>query len=236
MNTAQAALDFQSRLCRLSAALSAGMPTSLSLEEIMYVMYQHDVLGARPDQADFDCGKRSAGAIRDLRRHALDESHKLCRRFQAYANAYGEWTPRERLCNYNSPPKGLDGSLNNEQQRAVDMVSRGCNVFLTGGAGTGKSFTLRELIKVLKLRWGEAGVAVTGTTGIAAQPHKGSTLHSYLGLYGHLRPEAPSAATVARLRATQALVIEEVSMLDADLLDYLDMIARQVCSWASPSL
>jgi chromosomal replication initiation ATPase DnaA len=72
--------------------------------------------------------------------------------------------------------------LNVEQQDAANHILEGNNVFLTGSAGTGKTFLLRYVIQELVRRHGEASVAVTAPTGIAAINIGGQTIHSFSGI------------------------------------------------------
>ena len=67
-----------------------------------------------------------------------------------------------------------------KQQTALDILKLGCNVFLTGPAGSGKTFLLNQYIKYLKRK--NIGVAVTASTGIAATHLNGQTIHSWSGL------------------------------------------------------
>ena len=80
------------------------------------------------------------------------------------------------------PPNGLSA----EQQRALALVQGGQNVFLTGGAGVGKSHTLRAVLAALRQRYGQElfgeKVAVTAPTGIAASHVGGTTLHAATGV------------------------------------------------------
>jgi DNA replication protein DnaC len=55
--------------------------------------------------------------------------------------------------------------LSEQQQRALDLAERGYSMFLTGSAGTGKSFVLRQMIERLRLKHGPEAVAVTASTG-----------------------------------------------------------------------
>jgi hypothetical protein len=55
--------------------------------------------------------------------------------------------------------------LSEQQQRALDLAERGYSMFLTGSAGTGKSFLLRQMIERLRLKHGPEAVAVTASTG-----------------------------------------------------------------------
>jgi len=72
--------------------------------------------------------------------------------------------------------------LNSEQQEGATHILAGNNVFLTGSAGTGKTFLLRYVIQELEKLHGEGGVAVTAPTGIAAINIGGQTIHSFAGL------------------------------------------------------
>ena len=73
--------------------------------------------------------------------------------------------------------------LNNEQQLAFQKAMSGKSIFLTGNAGTGKSFVLRKIIKALKATG--TRVLVSAPTGIAAVNVNGITLHSLL----HITPK-----------------------------------------------
>ena len=112
---------------------------------------------------------------------------------------------------------------------------RGESLFLTGGAGTGKSFTLNHIVKALKQQRGEGQVFVTASTGIAACHIGGTTLHSFAGV-GLARESASDLASrvmgnrtsMRRWTGASVLVIDEVSMLDGTFFDKLEEIARIV--------
>lgn len=74
-----------------------------------------------------------------------------------------------------------DPALSAEQQAVLRAVRLGDNIFLTGSAGVGKSVTLRAIIRTLGELYGPEHVAVCASTGIAAEPLGGSTLHSFAG-------------------------------------------------------
>jgi ATP-dependent DNA helicase PIF1 len=112
-------------------------------------------------------------------------------------------------------------------------VLGGGNAFLSGAAGTGKSYLSKYLIQQLMAKHGPDGVAVCAPTGIAATNVGGITLHSWAGIgIG----SAPAETLVARvLRSSDAaerwcrtsvLIIDEVSMLDSELFDALDAIGQ----------
>ena len=126
-------------------------------------------------------------------------------------------------------------TLNAEQRRAAARIEAGENVFLTGAAGVGKSFLLVQLISRLQAAHGAESVAITASTGVAAVPLGGQTLHSWAGIgQGSGTSDQlvsrvlTNEAATQRWRSAAALVIDEVSMLDDQLFTKLEAIARSV--------
>lgn len=117
------------------------------------------------------------------------------------------------------------------QDEAFEVLKMGKHVFLTGAAGTGKTYVLNRFIKWLRARGIEP--AVTASTGIAATHIGGQTIHSwsgigvkdYLGPYELDRIEQ-NERLVKRFLATKVLVIDEVSMLSANTLALVDQAMR----------
>lgn len=146
-------------------------------------------------------------------------------------------------------PVYTDGSsqplfLNQAQQDAERKILSGQNVFLTGAAGVGKSFLLRHVIKALKAKYslckGEP-VAVCASTGIAAHNLEGRTIHSFAGIgFGEggqknvLEKVQRSSRATASWRNVQVLIIDEISMLDSNIFDLLDFIARTIRNCEKP--
>lgn len=118
-----------------------------------------------------------------------------------------------------------------KQNEALKILKSGHNVYLTGAAGSGKTYLLNKFIRHLAEQ--KVNVAVTASTGIAATHMNGITIHAWSGI-GILRTAAVSQiqaiAKKKRLEKkyinTEVLVIDEISMLDADRLDLLDQLAR----------
>lgn len=129
--------------------------------------------------------------------------------------------------------------LTAEQRRVFDMiVKERKNVFFTGAAGTGKSVLLRKVIRELKhmrRKWKNHGVAVTASTGLAACNIGGCTLHSFAGVGLGKEPVEVlvkrvrrNRSAMDRWRTTKVLIIDEVSMIDSELFDKLEKVAREV--------
>lgn len=125
--------------------------------------------------------------------------------------------------------------LSCEQQAAAQQVSKGESVFITGAAGTGKSRLLQYLVAKLRFEKGDAGVAVTASTGAAAVNIGGCTLHSFAGV-GVSKSNHPDTLLQKVLHSQaregwkmcQILIIDEISMVDALLFDALEYIARNI--------
>lgn len=110
----------------------------------------------------------------------------------------------------------------------------GHNVFLTGPAGSGKTYVLGKYIEYLKSK--HISVAVTASTGIAATHLNGKTIHSWSGLgikqsldEKSLRRISRNSRFGSRILKTKTLIIDEISMLHASQLDAVDQILQSVC-------
>lgn len=107
------------------------------------------------------------------------------------------------------------------QQRAFDAccVAR-MNVFITGPAGTGKTFLLESIVR--RLRALEQRVVVTASTGIAAIMIEGQTLHSFTKLmklqqhYPDLSIDDERTYWITIYENVDVLIIDEISMITPD--------------------
>jgi hypothetical protein len=125
--------------------------------------------------------------------------------------------------------------LNDEQKEATQQILSGKNYFVTGNAGTGKTYLMKYIIQELIDRYGEDAVAVTAPTGIAAVNLNGQTIHSFAGIglgqgeKSHLVKLALKTSTVVeRWLKCKTLIIDEVSMLDKRLFEVLDAIGKTI--------
>ena len=110
------------------------------------------------------------------------------------------------------------------QTKALKLVQDGKNIFLTGKAGTGKSWTTGRIVKELNRR--NKQVYVTAPTGIAADNVGGCTIHSWAG-FGKADSYADFNKMMSniirqKIRNTDALIIDEISMLDGHLFDIVE--------------
>lgn len=121
--------------------------------------------------------------------------------------------------------------LNKEQQNALSYILQGDNVFVTGGGGTGKTVLINYFVK----HYNNKNIAVTSTTGTSAILIKGTTLHSYTGIglgkgsmYSMLTKIKKKKYLRERWKRLDILIIDEISMLNPDLFDKLEEIARNI--------
>jgi ATP-dependent DNA helicase PIF1 len=124
----------------------------------------------------------------------------------------------------------------NEQFRnAYEIMEKGeKNVFITGKAGTGKSTLLRYFRERTR-----RATAVVAPTGVAAVNIDGQTIHSFFKLRpGATIEEAKHDGTLARkdklYQKLETIIIDEVSMVRADLMDCVDVFLRAALKNKTP--
>ena len=111
------------------------------------------------------------------------------------------------------------------------MLKAGHNIFLTGQAGSGKTYLLNRYIEYLKQR--NIPVAITASTGIAATHMNGMTIHSWCGIGINKSMTAKEIHALARktrlygrFQKTKVLIIDEISMLHSYRLSLVELVAR----------
>ncbi len=117
------------------------------------------------------------------------------------------------------------------QEHALDILKMGRNVYLTGAAGSGKTYVLNKYIEYLKKQ--NIDVGVTASTGIAATHMGGVTIHSFTGLGVRSKLTGPDLAGLLekqylykRLERLKVLIIDEISMMHHFRLDMVDELLR----------
>lgn len=119
------------------------------------------------------------------------------------------------------------------QSEALSILHTGANVFLTGEPGSGKTHTVNAYIAWLRSHGIEP--SITASTGIAATHVSGMTLHAWsgIGIADRMTPElldtiANKEHVAKRLQKAKVLIIDEVSMLSANVLSMVDEVVREV--------
>ena len=117
------------------------------------------------------------------------------------------------------------------QSTALKILKSGQNVFLTGSAGTGKTYILNEYTLYLRSR--KIIPTVVAPTGIAASHLNGQTIHSYfsLGLRDSVDEYFISNLLEkkylqTRFKKLKVLIIDEISMVSPNIFTTIDKILQ----------
>ncbi|KEP51595.1 putative DNA helicase (PIF1) [Rhizoctonia solani 123E] len=172
-------------------------------------------------------------ASRHLQVNRFDTTHVPRRTLSFLSRLLPNRTPPKKEVIYQDGRRII---LTPEQKYISDKITQDrTSVFFTGSAGTGKSVLLREIIRRLRTIRDPEKVQVTASTGIAALNIGGTTLHSFAGIgLGELpipdllRRIMGTRSTYHRWLKTEVLIIDEISMVSAGLLDLIDRLAREV--------
>lgn len=125
-------------------------------------------------------------------------------------------------------------SLTNEQTNILDFVNDNKSVFINGVPGSGKSFVLQYIIKLLENK--NIEYVLTASTGTAAVNIGGQTLHSFIGLTPFIKNFDEHIKEIKNKRKDilykilklQCLIIEEISMIDNVLFDGISCIFQNI--------
>ena len=119
-----------------------------------------------------------------------------------------------------------------KQLTALNLLKSGQNVFITGSAGTGKTYLLNQFIQYLKER--RIYPTVVAPTGIAASHLKGQTIHSFFALgirdtvvdNGYVEFLLKKSYLKSRFSKLKILIIDEVSMVSPEIFASMDKVLR----------
>ncbi len=122
-----------------------------------------------------------------------------------------------------------ENSLSKEQQLALDLCKSGENIFLTGGAGSGKSYVIKEFMENVDPKQ----MPILASTGAAAVLLGGRTFHSFFGLgimeggtSATFQRVMNDARTMKRLRQVEGVIIDEISMIPGDAFSVAEQLAQ----------
>ncbi|XP_065645362.1 ATP-dependent DNA helicase PIF1-like [Hydra vulgaris] len=120
--------------------------------------------------------------------------------------------------------------LSLQQQKALQWLDEGKKFFITGGAGCGKSYIVKEIAQSIQIY---KTIHITASTGKAAHLLNGVTIHAFAGIETgvksvayykrHMHPDIK----ITWLE-TDVLIIDEISMINAQTFDLLHIIACEI--------
>jgi len=114
----------------------------------------------------------------------------------------------------------MDFGFTESQYKAFEILKSGCNVFLTGKAGTGKSFLVDAFAQWCMSERKE--LILCAPTGIAAQNVGGATIHRTFNVPVHPIVEDPVSVSDV-ICCADVILIDEISMCRIDVFDYIYM-------------
>jgi ATP-dependent DNA helicase PIF1 len=128
-----------------------------------------------------------------------------------------------------SQPDLEESTLDAEQQMAFEVLQSGENVFVTGGAGSGKSYLIRQFMRKLDPK----AMPILASTGAAAVLLGGRTFHSFFGLgimeggpKETLKRGQEDMKLLKRLAQVEGVIIDEISMIPSSAFEVAEALAR----------
>jgi ATP-dependent exoDNAse (exonuclease V) alpha subunit len=119
------------------------------------------------------------------------------------------------------------------QLEALGVLKSGANVFLTGPAGSGKTFVLNQFAEYLKKN--KVPTAITASTGIAATHLGGLTIHSWAGIgikdslsSQEIKEIKNNDKVAERIAKAEVLIIDEISMLPPNVLEMVNYVCQAI--------
>ena len=127
--------------------------------------------------------------------------------------------------------------LTEKQQNAFNYMKSGKNVFLTGPGGSGKSFLIKYFIDWYKSEkeTEDSKIFITSTTGLSSILIDGITINRYSGIGIGDKDVETLYKKIIKMKNlkkrwcnTSVLIIDEISMMDADIFDKLEILAKKI--------
>jgi ATP-dependent DNA helicase PIF1 len=131
----------------------------------------------------------------------------------------------------------LGFELDSEQKLALEVLQSGENTFVTGGAGSGKSYLIQHFMRSLDRK----SMPILASTGAAAVLLGGRTFHSFFGLgimeggpqetFHRIKDEAK---ILKRISQVEGIIIDEISMIPSSAFEVAENLARHARQSALP--
>ena len=127
--------------------------------------------------------------------------------------------------------------LTEKQQNAFNTMKSGKNVFLTGPGGSGKSFLIKYFIDWYRSEKedDDSKIFITSTTGLSSILINGITINRYSGIGIGDKDIETLYKKIIKMKNlkkrwcnTSVLIIDEISMMDADIFDKLEILAKRI--------
>lgn len=126
-----------------------------------------------------------------------------------------------------------------DQSTALNILKTGNNVFLTGEAGAGKSYLLKQFMSFLEKN--KIPFAATASTGIAATQINGQTIHAWSGIgikeyftQDNFLSLRRRHNVIDRIQRCKVLIVDEISMLHRKQLELADQVFKVVRACEKP--
>lgn len=128
-----------------------------------------------------------------------------------------------------------DLNLSKKQKEAYESFKAGKNLLILGPAGTGKSKIIKTMEEYIKKEKKDLTIVLSATTGISAYNIGGMTVYSFLGMgtgEGNVdylvKKIARRKFQAEKIRNTDILVIDEISMMSAEIFEKIEEICRKI--------
>lgn len=142
-------------------------------------------------------------------------------------------SPFEDMLKEHDIPIEYEINLSSEQRHVIELFKKGNNIFLHSSAGCGKSTIVKEMSRISKKECRQ--IAITALTGVAAHTIGGLTINSFMGIgTGKLPVDALIRKVMQKkdivncIKNLDVLVIDEISMMSAELFEKLDVICASI--------